>query len=59
MHHRTDVPPTEESYKPREWEKPHIRTSPARPAPINPPGSILTPEKRPEVTGDYEPWTPA
>src|SRR6202165_2808192 len=24
MHHTVDVPPTEEAYTPREWEKPHL-----------------------------------
>src|ERR1700736_494957 len=24
MHHTVDVPPTEDKYKPREWEKPHV-----------------------------------
>jgi NADH:ubiquinone oxidoreductase subunit len=28
------------------------------PLAYRPPGSILTPEKRPRVTGDYEPWKP-
>jgi NADH:ubiquinone oxidoreductase subunit len=58
MHQRTDVPPTEESYKPREWEKPHLPNLTGTPAAYKPKGSILTPEKRPEVTGDYEPWSP-
>jgi NADH:ubiquinone oxidoreductase subunit len=29
------------------------------PAAYKPRGSILTPEQRPQVTGDYEPWTPS
>jgi NADH:ubiquinone oxidoreductase subunit len=59
MHHRTDVPPTEDGYKPREWEKPHIPNLTGTAAAYRPPGSILSAEKRPAVTGDYEPWTPA
>ena len=59
MHRRTDVPPTEENYKPRAWEKPHLPNLTGTPAAHRPRGSILTPERRPEVTGDYEPWTPA
>jgi NADH:ubiquinone oxidoreductase subunit len=59
MHKRTDIPPTEESYKTREWEKPYMPNLTGSPAAYKPPGSILTPERRPEVTGDYEPWTPA
>ncbi len=59
MHHRTDVPPTEDTYKPHPWEKPHLPNLTGTPAAYRPPGSILSASKRPEVTGDYEPWTPA
>ena len=59
MHHRTDIPPTEEDYKPRHWEKPHLPNLTGTPAAYRPRGSILTPEQRPEVTGDYKPWTPS
>ncbi len=59
MHHRTDTPPSEESYEQRDWEKPHQPNLTGTPAAYRPPGSILTPERRPEVTGDYEPWTPS
>jgi NADH:ubiquinone oxidoreductase subunit len=58
MHYRTDIPPTEDNYRPREWEKPHQPNLTGTPAAYRPRGSILTPESRPEVTGDYEPWTP-
>ncbi len=57
MHHRTDVPPTEDGYKPHPWEKPHLPNLTGTPAAYRPKGSILSAEKRPEVTGDYEPWT--
>ena len=30
MHHRTDVAPTEDGYKPHEWEKPVYRAVPHR-----------------------------
>ena len=58
MHRRTDIPPTEDDYKPHGWEKPHIPNLTGTPAAYRPRGSILTAEKRQEVTGDYEPWTP-
>ena len=58
MHKRTDVPPTDDNYKPRDWEKPHIPNLTGTAGAYRPRGSILTPEKRQEVTGDYEPWTP-
>lgn len=58
MHHRTDVPPSKEDYRPREWEKPHIpnRTGTARA--YFPKGSMANPDDRPRVTGDYEAWKP-
>jgi NADH:ubiquinone oxidoreductase subunit len=59
IHKRTDIPPSEDSYQAREWEKPHIPNLTGTPAAYRPPGSILGGSKRPEVTGDYEPWTPA
>lgn len=58
MHYRTDVPPTEDGYKPYDWEKPHIPNLTGTPAAYRPRGSMLTGESRQEVTGDYEPWTP-
>jgi NADH:ubiquinone oxidoreductase subunit len=59
MHHRTDVPPTEDGYKPYEWEKPHLPSLTGTPAAYRPRGSILRAESRGEVTDEYEPWTPA
>jgi NADH:ubiquinone oxidoreductase subunit len=58
MHHRFDVPPTGENYKPREWEKPHKPNLTGTPAAYRPRGSLATPEQRPRVTGDYDAWTP-
>jgi NADH:ubiquinone oxidoreductase subunit len=56
LHHTADEPPGE--YKPWPWEKPHLPNMTGTPLAYRPPGSILTPEKRPRVTGDYEPWKP-
>jgi NADH:ubiquinone oxidoreductase subunit len=58
LHHTVDVPPTEESYKPHEWEKPHIPNMTGTPAAYRPPGSTLASGHRPPATGDYQPWTP-
>lgn len=58
MHRRTDVPPTEDAYRPFEWEAPHIPNRTGTPDAYRPKGSLLTPERRPEVTGDYEAWKP-
>ncbi|KZK82956.1 NADH:ubiquinone oxidoreductase subunit NDUFA12 [Pseudovibrio ascidiaceicola] len=58
MHYRTDTPPTESGYVAREWEIAHSPNLTGTPNAYRPKGSILTPEKRPEVTGDYHAWTP-
>jgi NADH:ubiquinone oxidoreductase subunit len=58
MQHRFDRPPTQDDYVPRAWEKPHRPNLTGTPAAYRPHGSILTPEERPRVTGDYDAWTP-
>ena len=58
LHHTVDVAPTEETYTPREWEKPHVPNMTGTPAAYRPPGSTLASGRRPKATGDYQPWTP-
>ena len=58
MQRRTDTPPSELAYAAHSWEKPHKPNMTGTPAAYRPRGSVLGQEKRPEVTGDYEPWTP-
>ena len=58
MHHRVDLPPTQDGYVPRAWEKPHRENMTGTAGAYRPHGSILTPEERPRVTGDYDAWTP-
>lgn len=58
MHHVVDVPPTEENYQPREWQKPHQPNPTGTPNAYRPSGSTLASGKRPKATGDYQPWTP-
>jgi NADH:ubiquinone oxidoreductase subunit len=58
MHHRTDVPPSEESYTPRAWELPHIQNYTGTSAAYRPDGSLLNKGERPRVTGDYDAWSP-
>jgi NADH:ubiquinone oxidoreductase subunit len=58
MHHTVDVPPTQESYEPREWQKPHEPNLTGTPEAYRPPGSILALGRRPAATGDYRAWTP-
>jgi NADH:ubiquinone oxidoreductase subunit len=43
----TEVPPSQEDYTPREWEKPH-----------RPNMTGTSQASRPAATGDYEAWTP-
>ncbi len=45
------MPPTEENYKPHEWEKPHLPNLTGTPAAYKPRGSILTPEQPPGGDG--------
>ena len=58
MHHRTDTPPTDEKYTPREWQKPHQPNLTGTPTAYRPQGSVLRTGERPRVTGDYDAWTP-
>jgi NADH:ubiquinone oxidoreductase subunit len=58
LHHTVDVPPTQEAYTPRSWQKPHRPNLTGTPLAWRPPGSTLAAGKRPRATGDYKPWTP-
>ncbi|TAL84104.1 MAG: NADH:ubiquinone oxidoreductase subunit NDUFA12 [Beijerinckiaceae bacterium] len=58
LHHTFDVPPPDENYTPRAWEKPHQPNMTGTPLAWRPPGSTLASGVRPPATGDYEAWTP-
>jgi NADH:ubiquinone oxidoreductase subunit len=58
MHHRVDVAPSQEDYKPREWQKAHQPNLTGSAAAYRPPGSLAHGSHRPQVTGDYDAWTP-
>jgi NADH:ubiquinone oxidoreductase subunit len=58
LHHTADLPPTEENYAPRAWERPHQPNLTGTPQAWRPPGSTLAANARPPATGDYEAWTP-
>lgn len=58
LHYTVDTPPTEESYRPRPWEKPHQMNPTGTPQAYRPSGSILGAGRRPKATGDYKPWQP-
>ncbi|HEV2565809.1 MAG TPA: NADH:ubiquinone oxidoreductase subunit NDUFA12 [Microvirga sp.] len=56
--HNGDVPPSEESYQPRPWEKPYVPNMTGTAQAYRPQGSSLSAGQRPAATGDYVPWTP-
>src|SRR6267154_2124606 len=58
LHHTVDTPPTQESYKPRPWQKPHRPNLTGTPAAYRPSGSTLAQGRRPKATGDYRAWAP-
>src|SRR5690606_17118779 len=58
LHKTVDTPPTEETYVPRPWQKPHRANMTGTPAAYRPKGSILRDARRPAATGDYEAWRP-
>jgi NADH:ubiquinone oxidoreductase subunit len=58
IHHRVDVAPSQEKYIPREWQKPHQPNLTGSAAAYRPKGSLLSGRHRPQVTGDYDAWTP-
>jgi NADH:ubiquinone oxidoreductase subunit len=58
MHHTVDTPPTQETYKPHVWQKPHRPNMTGTAGAYRPPGSTLAAKRRPKATGDYKAWTP-
>jgi NADH:ubiquinone oxidoreductase subunit len=58
LHHTVDTPPTEESYQPRSWQKPHRENMTGTAGAYRPSGSILSSGHRPKATGDYKAWKP-
>ncbi len=58
LHYTVDTPPTEEQYQAKPWEKPHQPNMTGTANAYRPAGSILTPTKRAQGTGDYKPWRP-
>jgi NADH:ubiquinone oxidoreductase subunit len=58
LHHTVDTPPTQESYKPHPWQKPHRPNMTGTPEASRPSGSTLAAGRRPKATGDYKAWTP-
>lgn len=58
LHHTVDVAPSEESYTPREWQKPHQPNLTGTPGAWRPSGSVAGVGRRQATGADYEAWTP-
>ena len=58
LHYTVDTPPTEQNYRPRPWQRPHLMNMTGTPGAYRPPGSILGRGVRAKATGDYKPWRP-
>jgi NADH:ubiquinone oxidoreductase subunit len=58
LRHTVDVPPSAESYQPREWQQPHRQNMTGTPQAYRPQGSVLAGGRRKPATGDYIPWRP-
>lgn len=58
MHHRTDVSPAAEKYAANFWQRPHQANMTGTARAYRPKGSIFNEGQRPQVTGDYDAWTP-
>lgn len=58
LHHTVDVPPTEQAYEARSWQRPHVPNMTGTALAYRPKGSILTAARRPAATGDYQAWRP-
>ena len=58
IHHRTDVSPADEEYQAKDWQKPHQENLTGSAMAYRPQGSMSHAGSRPQVTGDYDAWTP-
>lgn len=58
LHHRVDVAPSQEDYRPREWEIAHRGNPTGSAAAYRPAGSTLRAGQRQAASSDYEPWNP-
>lgn len=59
IHHRTDVAPSNQDYKPHDWQKRHVPNLTGSAGAYRPEGSASKSGTRPKVTGDYDAWTPS
>jgi NADH:ubiquinone oxidoreductase subunit len=56
--HTHSIPPSQQRYKPREWEKSFKPNLTGTPGAYRPQGSTLSYGERPPATGDYVAWSP-
>lgn len=58
MHHRVDAPPASDTYRPREWQKPHVPNLTGSAAAYRPPGSLVGAARPAAAPPDYQAWKP-
>jgi len=58
LHHTYDEPPSAAPLPRKPWEREHMPNKTGTAEAYHPPGSVLTPERRPRAAGDYQPWMP-
>jgi NADH:ubiquinone oxidoreductase subunit len=58
LHQTVDTPPSQEDYRPREWERPHEGNMTGTPLAYRPAGSTLRSGRHAPSEGDYHAWTP-
>ncbi|WP_319529153.1 NADH:ubiquinone oxidoreductase subunit NDUFA12 [uncultured Cohaesibacter sp.] len=58
LHYRTDMAPSQDETVSWPWQKPHQPNKTGTPEAYRPAGSILSPQSRQPVAGDYEAWSP-
>lgn len=58
MHYRTALPPTEETYTAKSWQKPHEPNLTGTARAYRPAGSLLAEGERKRVSADYDAWSP-
>jgi NADH:ubiquinone oxidoreductase subunit len=58
LHNTVDLPPPQETYTPRQWQKPHSPNMTGTPMAYRPKGSVLGEGARAQATGDYDAWRP-
>jgi NADH:ubiquinone oxidoreductase subunit len=56
LHYMTDMPPEDEAYHARSWQKPHSENLTGTSGAYHPSGSLLGETRRPKTDGDYQPW---